>query len=149
MFELLFVGARLHSIYTIAMGVGVGGRDSNFVNTMDLEINNGLMCSYRKLRQNKHFQLMVGLCVSLLLLVIAFLVGVERHSKSDALCYAFALVIHYLLLSVFCWTSTIASLLYIQLVKVYVGVSDRAMKILVILSLGKTLRGADCPAKCW
>ena len=116
---------------------GVRVHFCTFDTTIRCSVVNWWMFLCRKLRQTKHFQMMWALCTTLLLLVAVFLSGTERSSKSEGLCLAFALVTHYLLLSVFCWMSSIATLLYIQLVKVFGGITGRVMKILIVMSLGK------------
>ena len=71
----------------------------------------------RKLRNSVRSQLVMALSVNHVLLLIVFLSGVEATGKSGP-CHLVSLLIHYFLLSTFCWMACSSYLLFFKIVVV-------------------------------
>ena len=72
----------------------------------------------REIRDNKQSNIIVGLATALLGVLILFVAGIDKTGNPDA-CRAVALLLHYFLLSSFCWMAVEAYNLYVRLIKVF------------------------------
>ena len=72
----------------------------------------------RDIRQNKQANIIVALAIALLAVLILLLAGIER-TGNPAGCRATALLLHYFLLSAFCWMAVEAYNLYVHLIKIF------------------------------
>ena len=79
---------------------------------------------FSELRQKLPPKILLSFCVSLLLLLVVFLVGIER-TKHKIGCQTVAASLHYFILSTFFWMATEAVNLHRKFVKVFRAGSDK------------------------
>ncbi|XP_065189912.1 uncharacterized protein LOC135820796 [Sycon ciliatum] len=92
-----------------------------------------IIVSNRDLRIRQRQQLTLGMSVALLSVMILF-ASSESAVGSKHSCRAVASLLHYSLLSLFCWMGAQATLLYKQLVRVFDTVSEKFTRISVLAS---------------
>lgn len=98
-----------------------------------------LHCYHREIRKSLSHRLILGMCLSILLLLVSFLLGVSRTvvTSSNTACYVMALITHYLLLCTFGWTSVVATHLYHRLVNVFGEFSTKKVKFMLLAVFGE------------
>ena len=74
-------------------------------------------CS-RKPRSKLPGKILISLCTSLMVLLIVFLIGIERTSNTKS-CQTVAALLHYFILTTFSWMGVEAANLYQMFVKVF------------------------------
>lgn len=74
--------------------------------------------AFRTLRNSRHRQILINHCVSLLLLYIVFLGGIDSVA-TDLICKAVAILLHYFLLTTMFWMAVEAHNMYMFLVKIF------------------------------
>ena len=93
-----------------------------------LNINLKISIPFSKLRTKLSSKILISLCTSLLLLLIVFLVGIERTSNQRR-CQLTAVLLHYFILATFMWMGVEAFNIYKIFVKVF---QKRSRKIFLI-----------------
>ncbi|XP_071854192.1 uncharacterized protein [Apostichopus japonicus] len=73
--------------------------------------------AFRTLRNSRHRQILINHCISLLLLYIVFLAGID--SNISFVCMASAILLHYFMLTTMFWMAVEAHNMYMYLVKVF------------------------------
>ncbi|XP_065198076.1 uncharacterized protein LOC135829607 [Sycon ciliatum] len=103
-----------------------------------LLLTNVVIVSIKKLRQRHHHQMVFGQCATLLLFMSAFIVVLyhEPLENSHHSCRGLAIVLHFLLLCGFMFTSVDATFLYKQTVIVFEEISSTMQHSLHVLILG-------------
>ena len=72
----------------------------------------------RKPRSKLPGKILISLCTSLMVLLIVFLIGIERTSNTRS-CQTVAALLHYFILTTFSWMGVEAANLYQMFVKVF------------------------------
>ena len=72
----------------------------------------------RKPRSKLSGKILILLCMSLILLLIVFLIGIERTSSTQS-CRTVAAFLHYFILTTFMWMGVEAANLYQMFVKIF------------------------------
>ena len=72
----------------------------------------------RKPRSKLSGKILILLCISLILLLIVFLIGIERTSSTQS-CRTVAAFLHYFILTTFMWMGVEAANLYQMFVKIF------------------------------
>ena len=72
----------------------------------------------RKPRSKLPGKILISLCTSLMVLLIVFLIGIERTSNTKS-CQTVAALLHYFILTTFSWMGVEAANLYQMFVKVF------------------------------
>ena len=72
----------------------------------------------RKPRSKLPGKILISLCTSLMVLLMVFLIGIERTSNTKS-CQTVAALLHYFILTTFSWMGVEAANLYQMFVKVF------------------------------
>ena len=91
---------------------------------------------YRRLRRTLPPKILIHLCFSLMLTLICFVAGADR-TESLYVCRAFAISIHYFMLTTFLWMTVEAFNLYISFVVVMGSYISRFMLKAALYAWGK------------
>ena len=104
---------------------------------------------FRKLRTKLSPKILLSLCISLLLLLIIFLVGIERTTNQRG-CQVVAVLLHYFILTTFLWMGVEAANIYQMFVKVFQMGSQKIFLIRAsVIAWGKLLDiHIQKPTKC-
>ena len=95
---------------------------------------------HRKPRSKLPTKILILLCMSLMLLLMVFLTGIERTSDPKA-CRATAVLLHYFILTTFSWMGVEAATLYRMCVQVFqTGGQKKFLIRAAVIALGKQLR---------
>ena len=88
--------------------------------TMYIKIEKGMtkfpFLTFRAPRKKLPARILMCLCMSLIVTLIVFLIGITRKQKME--CAVFALLLHYSVLASFCWMAVEGYSLYRYFVKV-------------------------------
>ncbi|XP_022088888.1 uncharacterized protein LOC110978300 isoform X2 [Acanthaster planci] len=98
-----------------------------------------LYLAIRKLRSGISRQIFIHFCVSLLMLYIVFLAGVDNARGSGGGCVFVAALLHYLTLSTMMWMAVEARNMYISTVKVFPEDRPRYMLKACLIAWGSPL----------
>eukprot|EP00117_Sycon_ciliatum_P027081 scpid100239/ scgid22082/ Latrophilin-3; Lectomedin-3 len=96
------------------------------------------VASFRTMRTRRHNRLVFLVCVDLLLAILFFVFGIRFATSSPNTCTFVALVLHFLFLLMFSLTSLEAIMLYKQIVDIFGMIQGFTIKILILLTAGKT-----------
>ena len=94
--------------------------------------------AFRTLRKSKQSQLIVGLSFNLIFLLSGLLSGLER-TENSGVCFAVALLLHYFLLSSFCWMALMAFFVYLKVFVVFPDFAKRYMLKCSLLAQGNAI----------
>ena len=109
------------------------------VNQLDQCLNLIVSCvltSLRKLRSSLQQRFMTGLSISLIIVLVLFLGGIEGTSNPIA-CKTVAILMHYFLLVAFMWMGLIAVHLYFKFVEIFGGDNGKLVKFGLPAVFGK------------
>ena len=77
-----------------------------------------LLYTFRKLHSSEHSQLVAGLSVNIICLLVVFLAGIER-TENRIICQAVSILLHYFLLSTFCWMAALSYEIFRKVVVIW------------------------------
>ena len=92
--------------------------------------------AFRKLRQKDVTKFHLQLALSLILMLIVFVAGIDR-TENRAGCITVGVLLHYLILVTFMWMGAEAVLLFQKLVIVFMKVSVKYLIIVSIICWGE------------
>ncbi len=95
--------------------------------------------SIKKLRSGKSRQIFIHFCVSLLLLYIVFLAGVDNAKGTVGACTFVAALLHYLALTTMMWMAVEARNMFVSTVKVFPEDTPRYMLKACLIAWGSPL----------
>ena len=89
----------------------------------------------RKMRSSDKSKILVGLSINLISLLVILIAGLERTKDRDS-CRAVSLLLHYFLLSSFCWMACTAYMLFQIIIIVFLSDADHRLLKMAIFSQG-------------
>ena len=93
--------------------------------------------AFRNLRQKDVTKFHVQLALSLILMLVVFVAGIDRTENKTG-CIIVGVLLHYLILVAWMWMAAEALLLFQKLVIVFTNVSWKYLIILSVMCWGKT-----------
>ena len=98
----------------------------------------GHCAAFRKLRQKDVAKFHIQLALSLILMLVVFVAGID-WTQNKAGCITVGVLLHYLTLVVWMWMAAEALLLFQKLVIVFVNVSLKYLIIVSVICWGESL----------
>lgn len=92
---------------------------------------------YRKLREKDVTKFHVPLALSMLLMLIVFVAGIDR-TENLAGCITVGVLLHYFMLAGWMWMAAEALLMFLKLVVVFVKISTKYFIIMSIICWSKS-----------
>ena len=100
----------------------------------------GHLIDFRKLRQKDVTKFHLQLALSLILMLIVFVAGIDR-TENRAGCITVGVLLHYLILVTFMWMAAEAVLLFQKLVIVFMKVSVKYVIVVSVICWGESMDG--------